>query len=383
MFSAKIRKHPRFVDLDKCTSCGDCAKVCPIELPNEYDEDLSVRKAVFKKYPQAIPGGYGISKRGTAPCKATCPAHVSIQGYIALINQGKYAEALRVFKQEHPFPGVCGRVCHHPCEGECTRGQVDESLAIRELHRFLADFEKQSGETYIPETPEEQKQKVAIVGSGPAGLAAAYFLTLEGYKVTIFEKLDEPGGMMRVGIPEYRLPRDILAAEIDVIRQMGVVEIKTGVTFGKEITLDSLKNDGFAALFLAVGLHGGRKLGVENEDIPGVIQGVDFLRDAALGLDVEVGKDVIVVGGGNVAVDVALTAKRKGAENVTMVCLESREEMPAWEHEIREALESDIKIVNQFGPKTFFIDDSKKVSGIEFKTCTAVFDDSGRLQPPI
>jgi heterodisulfide reductase subunit A-like polyferredoxin len=380
-FTAKVQQQPRFVDLSKCTSCGECAKVCPITLSNEYDEGLSTRKAIFKQYAQAIPGAFGITKKGTAPCKATCPAHVSIQGYIALINEGKYDEALKLFKQDHPFPGICGRVCHHPCEGECTRNDVDQPLAIRELHRFLADYEKEKGEYYIPEiTAEKRDEKVAVVGSGPAGLTAAYYLLQQGYQVTIFEKLSEPGGMMRVGIPEYRLPRDILADEIWVIQQMGA-DIKCGVTFGKDITLDSLKKDGYSAVFMAIGLHGGRKLGIANEDMEGVLQGVDFLRDAAMGKKVEIGNDVIVVGGGNVAIDVALTAKRLGAENVTLICLEKREEMPAWEHEIEEALEGEIKIVNSFGPKEFFIDKNKRVSGIEFKTCTAVFDENRRFNP--
>jgi NADPH-dependent glutamate synthase beta subunit-like oxidoreductase len=221
---------------------------------------------------------------------------------------------------------------------------------------------------------------VAVVGSGPAGLTAAYYLLLQGYGVTIFEKLPEPGGMMRVGIPEYRLPRDILAGEIKVVQEMGA-EIKCNVAFGKDVTLDSLKADGYSAVFMGIGLHGGRRLGVENEDVAGVLQGVDFLRDAAMGKKPEIGKDVIVVGGGNVAIDVALTAKRLGAENVTLICLERREEMPAWEHEIEEALEGDIRIVNSFGPKNFFIDKNKRVSGIEFRTCTAVFDENRRFNP--
>ncbi len=380
-FKVTLLEKPRFIELDKCTACGECAKACPIDVPNQFDEGLRDRKAAYKLYPQGMPSAFAIDKRGTAPCKATCPAHVSIQGYIALINDGRYKEALKLFKKDHPFPGVCGRVCHHPCEGECTRNDVDQPMAIRELHRFLADYEKQSGEQYIPPIEAEKRdEKVAIIGSGPAGLTAAYSLLLQGYQVTIFEKLPEPGGMMRVGIPEYRLPRDILAGEIDVIRQMGA-EIQCNVTFGKDITLDSLKADGFAACFMAIGLHGGRKLGVENEDIAGVLQGVDFLRDAAMGKEVEIGQDVIVVGGGNVAIDVALTAKRKGAKNVTLLCLEKREEMPAWEHEIQEALEGDIKIVNSFGPKSFFIDKNNRVSGIEFKTCTAVFDENGRFNP--
>ncbi|MBT8342308.1 MAG: FAD-dependent oxidoreductase [Desulfatitalea sp.] len=380
-FKVTLLEKPRFIDLDKCTACGECAKVCPIDTANTFDEGLRERKAAFKLYPQGMPSAFAIEKRGTAPCKATCPAHVSIQGYIALINDGRYKEALKLFKQDHPFPGVCGRVCHHPCEGECTRDDVDQPLAIRELHRFLADYENQSGEIYVPEiTAEKREEKIAVIGSGPAGLTAAYYLALQGYAVTIFEKLPEMGGMMRVGIPEYRLPRDILGNEIETIKKMGV-EIKCGVTFGRDITLDSLKKDGFKACFMAIGLHGGRRLGVENEDAEGVLQGVDFLRDAAMGKAVNIGEDVIVVGGGNVAIDVALTAKRKGAKNVTLICLESREQMPAWEHEIEEALEGDINIVNSFGPKSFFIDKDKKVSGLEFKTCTAVFDDNGRFNP--
>jgi len=379
-FTAKIRENPRFVDMSKCTSCGDCEKVCPIAIPNEYNEDLDERKAIFKKYPQAIPGAYGISKRGVAPCRATCPAHVSVQGYIALINEGKYAEALKLFRDDHPFPAICGRVCHHPCEEVCTRGDVEQPIAIRELHRFLADWELAQGELVVPDVAEKRDEKVAIVGSGPAGLTTAGFLARQGYRVTVFEKMPVAGGMMAYGIPEYRLPRDILAREISVIEKMGVT-IKTNVAFGVDITLDSLKEDGFSAVFLGIGLHGGRKLGVENEDAEGVLQGVDFLREAAMGKEFDLGEDVLVIGGGNVAIDVALTAKRKGAENVTLVCLEARDEMPAWEHEIEEALEGDIKIVNSFGPKAFFIDKNKKFSGLEFKTCTAVFDDDGRFNP--
>jgi len=379
-FTATVNQKARYVDISKCTSCGECVEVCPIEVPDEYDKGLSQRKAIYKQYAQAIPGAFAISKTGTAPCKATCPAHVSIQGYIALINEGKYLEALKLFKKDHPFPGICGRVCHHPCEEICTRNDLDQPLAIRELHRFLADWELSQDAIYIPETAEPRKEKIAIVGSGPAGLAAAYSLAENGYQVTVFEKLPVVGGMMAVGIPEYRLPRDIINGEIKVIEEMGVT-IKTGITFGKDITLESLKKDGFSAMFMAIGLHGGRRLGVENEDVAGVLQGVDFLRDSAMGKDVSIGEDVIVVGGGNVAIDVALTAKRKGAKNVTLICLEKREEMPAWEHEIEEALEGDIKIINSFGPKAFFIDKSNKVSGIEFKTCTAVFDSDGRFNP--
>ncbi len=378
-FKATVRQYPRYVDRSKCTSCGECAKVCPIEVKDQYNLGLNNRKATYKLYPQAIPGAYAIEKRGTAPCKATCPAHVSIQGYIALINQGRYREALELFKEEHPFPGICGRVCHHPCEGVCSRNEVDEALAIRYLHRFLADEDRGSLERYIPEVGEEREEKVAVIGSGPGGLSCAYFLRRRGYRVTVFERLPVAGGMMAVGIPAYRLPREILEDEIEVIRKMGV-EIRTNVTFGKDITLDSLKADGYKAVFLAIGLHRSRALNVPNEGLEQVLKGVDFLRDAALNREVSLGREVVVIGGGNVAIDVALTALRKGAGHVKLVCLEQRHEMPAWEYEIEEALEEGVEIINGWGPKRFLEEDGRLV-GIEFKRCTSVFDEQKRFNP--
>ncbi len=378
-FSAKIKQEPRFIDLSKCTSCGECVKVCPISVPNEYDKGLSTRKAIYKKYAQAIPGAYAISKRGTAPCKATCPAHVSIQGYIALINDGRYREGLSLFKQEHPFPGVCGRICHHPCEGQCTRTDVDKSLAIQSLHRFLADQDMASDTPYVPEINEKRDEKIAVIGSGPAGLSAAYFLALKGYDVAVYEKLPVAGGMMAVGIPEYRLPRNILNNEIGMIEKMGVT-IKTGTAFGTDVTLDSLKQDGYAAVYLATGLHESRKLNIDGEGLQNVLPGVPFLRDAALKKNIAIGKNVVVIGGGNVAVDVALTAKRLGAEKVAMVCLEARQEMPAWDYEIEEALEEHVAIINSLGPKRFVGKDGI-ASGVEFKRCTRVFDENRRFAP--
>ncbi|MFC1494256.1 FAD-dependent oxidoreductase [Thermodesulfobacteriota bacterium] len=378
-FKVKLLERPRYVDPDKCTACNECSKVCPIDVPNTFDENLRDRTAAFKLYPQAMPSAYVIDKTGTAPCKSTCPAHVSIQGYIALINKGKYREALELFKQSHPFPAICGRICHHPCEGICTRGDVEEPMAIQYLHRFIADADLSSKAIYVPEVTETRDEKVAVIGAGPAGLSAAYFLRLQGYQVTIFEKLPVAGGMMSVGIPEYRLPRDVIASEVKVIEDMGV-KIKTGVTFGEDITLKSLEEDGYKATFLATGLHLSRALNVEGEDLPGILKGVDFLREVALGKKVEVGKETIVVGGGNVAIDVALTAKRCGAEKVKLVCLEKRDEMPAWDYEIEEALEEGVEIINSLGPNSF-IDKDGKLSGIEFKVCTNVYEENGAFNP--
>jgi len=340
---------------------------------------LAQRKAIFKQYEQAIPGAYGISKRSTAPCKATCPAHVSIQGFIALMNQGKYVEALKLFKQEHPFPGSCGRVCHHPCEAACTRGDADEPLAIQYLHRYLAELDFEGDETFIPEVAEKRDEKVAIVGSGPAGLTAAYYMAQKGYEVTIFEKLPVKGGMMTVGIPEYRLPKAELDKEIEVIEKLGV-DIRTGVEFGKDITLKSLEKDGYKSLFMATGLHGSRGLGVKGEEMDGILKCTDFLRDAALGKAKKLTGKVMVIGGGNVAIDVALTAKRLGADDVTMVCLEKRDEMPAWDYEIEEALEEGVNIVNSLGPLRF-LGENSTANEVEFQECTSVFDENGRFSP--
>ncbi|MBW1775530.1 MAG: FAD-dependent oxidoreductase, partial [Deltaproteobacteria bacterium] len=378
-FEVKLLEQPRFIDPAKCTACDECAKACPIDVPNAFDENLRDRKAAYKLYPQAMPSAYAIEKRGTAPCKATCPAHVSVQGYIALINAGKYREALELFKEAHPFPAICGRVCHHPCEEVCTRGDLDEPIAIQYLHRFIADLDLSDDGLYVPEVKEEKEDRVAVIGAGPAGLTTAYYLRREGYPVTVFEKLPVAGGMMAVGIPEYRMPRDMLAAEIKVIEDMGV-DIRTGMTFGEDITLDSLKKDGYRALFVGTGLHLSRALNVEGEDLPGVLKGIDFLRDAALGNDVQVGNRVMVIGGGNVAVDVALTAKRLGAEHISLICLEQRDEMPAWDYEIEDALEEGIEIINSLGPNKFLAKEGT-LTGVEFKTCTSVFDDQCVFNP--
>jgi NADPH-dependent glutamate synthase beta subunit-like oxidoreductase len=327
----------------------------------------------------AVPDKNGAEKQDTSPCLVECPAHNNVQAYVSLASRGKFREAIEVIKQTSPFPSVCGRACPHPCEAGCNRDDIDAPVAIRAIERFVADQDRSSSNPYVPEIQAARDEEVAVIGAGPAGLTAAYFLARDGYKVTVFEKLPVAGGMMAVGIPDYRLPKDVLSDEIGLIENMGV-EIRTGVTFGSDITLESLRQAGYQAVFLATGLHKNGRLDVENEDVDGVLQGIDFLRDVTLGVPVSVGKRVIVVGGGNVAVDVAMTALRKGAQQVSVVCLEERHEMPAWEHEIQTALEEGIEIVNCFGPNRF-LEEDRRFTGIEFKRCTCVFDEDGAFNP--
>ena len=313
-----------------------------------------------------------------APCKLACPILTDAREYIQLIAERRFEEALAAIRKLNPLPRVCGRICTHPCETACKRGQVDEPIAIAALKRFAVDGPWKG--RYRPALPEKSSgHKVAVIGSGPSGLAAAHDLALLGHTVTVLEKLPIAGGMMAVGIPSYRLPRDVLEADIRAIEDLGV-EVKTGVTFGNDVTVESLRGDGYQAIFFGTGLHLSRRLNVEGEDLPGVLKGVDFLRDVALGKPVTLDASVIVVGGGNVAVDVARTALRVGAKDVSMICLEKQEEMPAAESEIEEAREEGVAIVNCFGPKRF-LENSGRLSGIEFKSCTCVFDEKGAFCP--
>lgn len=378
-FKARVLQRPRFVSLEKCTGCGDCQKVCPIDISSPFELGMTTRHPISRPFPQAIPNTYSIWRTGMPPCQAACPAGVNVQGYMTLTGVGKYTEALALVRERMPFASVCGRICARPCEDACKRGEVDAPSAICYTKRFLGDREKEEGITYTPEMKEPREGKVAIVGSGPAGLSAAYYLAIEGYQVTIFEKLPVLGGMLAVGIPDYRLPRDILDADIQVIMNMGVAT-KTGVTFGKDITFESLEAEGFKAVFLATGLHVSRMLPLEGAELEGIGGGVELLRGYTLKEDVKVGKNVVVIGGGNVAMDVARTAVRLGAEKLNLACLESWKEMPAWEREIEEAIEEGVIIHNSWGPKRY-IGDNGAVSGIEFKRCTSVFDESGRFNP--
>ncbi|MFA6412223.1 MAG: NAD(P)-binding protein, partial [Syntrophales bacterium] len=250
-FKVRMTKAPRFIDLDKCTGCGDCAKVCPINVPSEFNEGLSERQATYRKFPQAIPSGFAIDKLGTSPCKAACPTHISVQGYVALIATGKYKEALKLIKKDNPFPIVCGRVCNHPCETACMRGKVEDPIDIMHLKRFVADLDLKDETRYIPEKKESKGKKIAVVGAGPAGLTCAYYLAAEGYDVEVFESLPVAGGWLAVGIPEYRLPKDVLKAEIKVIEDLGV-KIHLNKAIGKDIPFEKLQKE-YDAVFIGCG----------------------------------------------------------------------------------------------------------------------------------
>lgn len=358
-----------------CSHCETCKFSCPQGVQLSEIMDALQYMAVRDKY--VTPDAY--ERWGTAPCKADCPAHISIQGFVGMVAEGRYKEGLKLIKENMPFPGICGRICHHPCEGKCNRGKVDEPVAIEYLKRFLADRNLMEEIRYVPEIEEKRDEKIAVIGAGPAGLSAAYFLSIKGYTVTVFEKLPVAGGMMAACIPEYRLPRDTLRKEIKTIVDMGV-EIKTSVTFGKDISIESLRNEGYKAFFIAVGLHVSRGLNVEGENIKGIIHGIDFLKDVSFKGKVAIGERTIVIGGGNVATDVALTALRSGAKEVQIVCLEARDEMPAWEYEIKDALDEGIIIKNSWGPRRF-IEEDGQLKAVEFKRCTAVFDSEGRFNP--
>jgi homotetrameric NADPH-dependent glutamate synthase len=379
-FEVTLRVNPRFIDLEKCTGCGECIKNCPIELPDEFNENLNNRKAIYKRYPQAVPNAFAIEKLGTAPCKAACPSHIHVEGYVALIKQGKYGEALKLIKKDNPFPSVCGRVCVRFCEEKCTRAKVDEPIAINYLKRFVSDYDLRSDDRYMPEVKESTDTRVAIVGAGPAGLTCAYYLALEGHGVTVFEALPVPGGMLAVGIPDYRLPKDILRSEIEVITKLGV-EIRTNVKVGTDITLTELKDSGYDAIFIGVGAHRSRKLGVDGEDLDGVIHGVDYLKSVALGEKISLGKRVAVIGGGNVAIDTVRTALRLGSEEAFVIYRRTREEMPAHEEEIADAEEEGITIHYLSAP-TRIIGENGKVRAVEcIRMELGEPDESGRRRP--
>ncbi len=355
-FTARIRKHPRYVDLEKCTGCGDCEEACPVSVINEFDSGLAERKAIYRPYAQAFPNAFAIDKRLFPPCRDACPAGVNVQGFIALLAQRRFDEALALYRQRNPFPATCGRICDHPCQVACNRGQLDEAIAIRNLHRFLADREIEAVRQGRPQTPPAESivggaeipqrgagRSVAIVGGGPAGLTCAWDLANMGYAPVVFEAIDVAGGMLRVGVPRYRLPVDVLDYEIEAISRAGV-EIRLGTPVGPDLTLNDLFDQGFEAIFVAIGTHKSRELGIEGEDMDGVMHGTAFLHRVKMMQPTDItDKAVVVVGGGNAAIDSARTSLRLGARRVTILYRRSREEMPARADEIRACEEEGIE----------------------------------------
>ena len=394
-------------DSANCVACGRCVEVCPagaVKLGQKLCQKSTgeVPEYPRQELPDAVKWGsekwspnYRNKNRietydtGTAPCKTACPAHVAVQGYLKLAAQGRFTEALALIKRENPLPAVCGRICNRRCEDACTRGRVDEAIAIDEVKKFIAQLDLDAETRYIPpqvrpKVEGDFEEKIAIIGAGPAGLTCAFYLAEKGYKPVVFEKGERPGGMLTYGIPAYKLPKDVVQAEVDVIEAMGA-EFRYGVEVGRDVTLAELREQGFKAFYVAIGCQGGRLAGVPGEDAEGVTVAVDFLREVAteqldLGAASPVSGKVVVVGGGNVAIDVARTAARLGAESVEMLCLESRDIMPASSEEVAEAEADGVRLSCGWGPKEVLARDGH-VTGIVFKRCTRVFDGDDRFAP--
>jgi heterodisulfide reductase subunit A len=351
-FTVQVREKARFVT-DECTSCGECVKVCPVTVPDPFDEYLSTRTAIHKAFPQAIPSTYTIDRQGKPPCMEACPIHQNAAGYVSLIAEGRFAEAAKLIRRQNPLPFICGRVCYSPCEDACSRTLVEEPIAIRSLKRFAMDWEREHEPEPVPAAPEhDYSEKVAVIGSGPAGLTCAFDLAQEGYKVTVFEKHQRLGGMLAVGLPTYRCPRPVVDRDIEYIERMGV-EMRTGKELGSDFTLDELTNGmsgrEYAAVFVGVGAQEGIPLGIPNDDAEGVVTGIDYLRNINLGLPQETGARVAVVGGGNTAMDAARAARREGAD-VTILYRRTRAEMPAEEDEFDDAVAEGVRFTYLVAP---------------------------------
>ena len=389
------------VEKQNCVACGKCVEACPAGAV-KLGQKLCDKEGCEITYPRMpLPGdqpwgehmwthNYRDVNRincydaGTAPCKTACPAHIGIQGYLQLAKEGRYEDALALIKKDNPLPAVCGHVCNRRCEDACTRGTIDEAVAIDEVKRFIAERDLNAETRFIPKKTIPSlkggfEEKIAIIGAGPAGLSCAYFLALTGYKPTIFEKNAEPGGMLRYGIPSYKLEKNLLAAEIDVIRQLGV-EIRCGVEVGKDVTIEDLREQGYKGFYAAIGCQRGRKPGISGENAEGAYAAVDFLREAGAKESFALEGDVVVVGGGNVAIDAARISSRCTDAKISMFCLEAREKMPASNEEIEEALEEGIELNCGWGPKEV-LEENGHVSGVVFKKCTRVFDAQGRFSP--
>jgi NADPH-dependent glutamate synthase beta subunit-like oxidoreductase len=396
-FSARLHLEPRYVDLEKCNACGECFEVCPVRVPAPFEAETADRPAIHRRYPQAIPSEFAIDKRGTSPCRIQCPAGCNAHAYIALIGQGRFDRAAGVIRETLPLPGVMGRICDHPCEAGCHRDSVDQALAIRNLKRFAADWEAEHAELGDHGLPlldtdgreqvaaaEKKPQRVAIVGSGPAGLTAARDLVIEGYRVTVFEAQPKAGGMLRYGIPRYRLEEEVLDRDIQSILDLGV-ELRTGKRVRDPERLLEREGDqedaGFDAAFVAVGAWKGQRLDIPGEEAAGVWQGLEFLREINSGRTVDLGAEIVVIGGGDVAMDAARCARRlSGVGRVSVVCLEARYEMPAHPWEAQEALEEGVEFLNGWGPTEIRTGDGR-AAGVVFRACTSVFDGDGMFAP--
>lgn len=389
------------VKTEDCVACGRCVEYCPAGAV-KLGQKLCLKDESQIEYPkQPLPSerpwgpemwdeDYRDNNRincydtGTAPCKTACPAHIAVQGYIKMAAQGRYTDALALIKKENPLPAICGRICNRRCEDACTRGSIDEAIAIDEVKKFIAQKDLDAETRFIPKkvVPALKgffPEKIAIIGGGPAGLSCAFYLAEKGYKPTVFEKNPKAGGMLVYGIPSFKLEKDVVQAEIDIIKAMGV-EIKTGIEVGKDITIEELRNQGYKAFYVAIGCQGGRLAGIPGEDAEGVMTAVDLLRAACEDEGYKVGGKTVVLGGGNVAIDVARTSSRCGSAEVSVYCLEARDIMPASEEEIAEAEEEGVKINCGWGPKEILTENGK-VKGVVMRKCLSVFDEEKRFAP--
>lgn len=382
------------IDIDKCVACGKCVEYCPsgaVKLGQKLNTKNGPIKYPKHELPDHMPWGkdkwdedYRDKNRincyqtGTAPCKVACPAHIAVEGYIKMVKEGRFRDALALIKKDNPFPAICGRVCNKRCEAACTRGKIDEAVAIDDIKKFVAELDLQSNTRYIPDIviPSNMgrwKEKIAIIGAGPAGLSCAYYLATKGYYPVVFEKNEKPGGMLTYGIPSYKLEKDVIDAEIEILKELGVT-IKCGVEVGKDVTIASLREEGFKAFYIAIGCQGGKLPGIPGEDAKGTSVAVKFLHDATVDKSTILNGNVVVVGGGNVAIDCARTAKRFKANKVSVFSLEDRNHMPATNQEILETLYEGIEINNGYGPKEIIKDENGCVKQIVFKKCLSVND---------
>ena len=385
------------IDESKCVACGQCVESCPgnaLKLGQKLCSKTPLEQPEYRKMSDSVwhESDWNVNYRenredtvatGTAPCKTACPAHIAVQGYLRLAAEGKYLEALALIKKENPFPAVCGRICNHRCETECTRGTVDQAVAIDEVKRFIADHDLHEATRYVPPMVNQigrpYDEKIAVIGAGPAGMSCAFFLAEKGYKPVVFDKAARPGGMLMNAIPSFRLEKDVVQAEIDILHEMGV-EFRCGVEVGKDITIQQLRDEGFKGFYVAVGLQSGGNLNIPGADAAGVMAGIDFIKRVNLTGDMKLKGKVVVIGGGNIGADVARTAVRCGADNVELYCLESYDDMPMGEEDRSECERDGITIHAGWG-QTEIVTKNGKCTGIKFRKCVSVKNAEGRFAP--